>query len=115
MDQVLKGKTHPFRVLGTKYFHKPSNSLVGGIVTFGVLWRDLATFHQSTDGPIYLEKPKNGDKIFEQFVEALSTAFPVITSPDIRGIMYGKLLVNLVNAVNALSGLRSLLDFFSNP
>jgi len=99
--------------------HADSFIVVGGIVGFGVRWRDNATFQQTTEYALYFEKPTNiseDEQInFDVFVHAIrSTGFDVIVKnyENMREIMYGKLLVNLINAINAFSGVNvgTMLD-----
>jgi len=81
----------------------PNFTVLGGIVAYGVLWKDKACFHRSTEGYVYLEKPKATNEIFTEFVTALQKCCEVRATDKIGEIMYGKLIVNLINSVNALS------------
>jgi hypothetical protein len=78
-----------------------------------VLWKDAATFHQSTDGDLFIERPREKSSYFDKMVVVLRKWFPVKLSSNIKGVMYGKLLVNLINSVNALSGRYQYMPFSS--
>ncbi|MEQ1501067.1 MAG: 2-dehydropantoate 2-reductase [Myxococcota bacterium] len=84
----------------------PGRPIWPGMVTFNVVWTADGRLHQGTSGPIVL--PPDGAAV----VAALRAGgLEAHTHPDVPGVSWGKLLVNLNNAVNALSGLplRSML------
>jgi 2-dehydropantoate 2-reductase len=79
----------------------PGRRVLAGMVPFNVLRQDGARFHQGTSGTLAVERDPAGAPL----VEALRRAeLPVETYPDMRPVLWGKLLVNLNNSVNALSG-----------
>ncbi|KAJ2990575.1 hypothetical protein HDV02_004278 [Globomyces sp. JEL0801] len=68
-------------------------------------------YHQGTTGDCYLQETTSGLMMADLFNKC---GLPTQTSPDIIGIQYGKLLMNLNNAINALSGIplqQELNDF----
>lgn len=74
--------------------------VLGGMVPFNVVQRGEGRFHRGTSGEIAIEAGAPG------LAERLRTpGLPVREVADIRGVLWGKLLVNLNNALNALSGL----------
>jgi 2-dehydropantoate 2-reductase len=77
-------------------------SVLAGMVPFNVTLTDGPPLraHRATDGALIVDEslPGLADSLR---VEGL----PVTTSPDMSGILWGKLLLNLNNALNALSGL----------
>jgi 2-dehydropantoate 2-reductase len=75
-----------------------SQRVLAGMVPFNVLRKPGAHFHQGTSGMLFVER---GD---DELVAALAKAgLEVEATGDMRGIMWGKLLVNLNNSVNALA------------
>lgn len=83
--------------------HLPQNRVVPAIVTFNVVMRDCAVFHQTTSGPLIFET--GSDARDEAWVRALrSTGLEVEEIIPIASEQWTKLLVNLTNAVGALSG-----------
>jgi 2-dehydropantoate 2-reductase len=79
----------------------PGVSVLAGMVPFNVLRRDNAHFHQGTSGTLAIERDARGD----QLCAALGAAgLPIEQHADMRGVQWGKLLVNLNNSVNALAG-----------
>jgi hypothetical protein len=69
-------------------------------VAFNVVSRGEGRFHRATSGDIVLEQDEAGT------AHALSVpGLKLRPSPDIAGVQWGKLLVNLNNALNALSDL----------
>jgi len=78
----------------------PGRRVLAGMVAFNVVSRGEGRFHRATSGDIVLEQDEAGT------ANALSV--PGLTlrpTPDIAGVQWGKLLVNLNNALNALSDL----------
>lgn len=75
-----------------------------GMVPFNVMQSEAADgaprFHRATSGTVLVEAgPDSPAPLLD--VEG----FPVAAEPDMRGIAWGKLVLNLNNALNALSGL----------
>jgi 2-dehydropantoate 2-reductase len=74
--------------------------VVAGMVAFNVLHRGEGRFHRGTDGSLTVEAGVPG------LVPVLSAPGLVVEEhPDMAGLAWGKLLMNLNNALNALSGL----------
>lgn len=79
--------------------HLTENRVLAGMVPFNVLRRERAHFHQGTSGVTVLER--GGEEIARALERAGISAR---TRDDVRGVLWGKLLVNLNNSVNALAG-----------
>lgn len=103
--------------------------VLAGMVGFNVVWKEGTTetktkatkkgetgqemakksvmwFHKSTDGQLHIERHASGSHT--PVVSALQAAgIRIVThSPaEMRAVMYGKLLINLINSVNALAGM----------
>ncbi|PTL76893.1 2-dehydropantoate 2-reductase [Vitiosangium sp. GDMCC 1.1324] len=74
--------------------------VVAGMVPFNVVHGGEGRFHRGTDGSLTVQAGVPG------LVAALSVpGLAVIEHPDMAGLAWGKLLMNLNNALNALSGL----------
>lgn len=77
--------------------------VLAGMVPFNVLRRSDAHLHQGTTGRLVVGTLGGRE---QPLVRALVAAgLPTFADADMRGIQWGKLLVNLNNSVNALSGL----------
>jgi len=80
------------------------HAVLPGMVPFNVLRRAPAHFHQGTSGILAVQATADGKE--QRLVDALVGAgLPAQAYDDMRGIQWGKLLVNLNNSINALSGL----------
>ncbi len=80
------------------------HAVLAGMVPFNVLRRGEAHFHQGVSGTLALQSLPDGRH--QPLVAALEKAgLPTHAYDDMRGIQWGKLLVNLNNSINALSGL----------
>ena len=78
----------------------PGRRVLAGVVAFNVVGRGEGRFHRATSGDIVIEQ----DEV--ETAQALSVpGLKLRASPDIAGVQWGKLLVNLNNALNALSDL----------
>lgn len=78
--------------------------VLAGMVPFNVLRRGPAHLHQGTSGRLAVGTRADGRHA--ALVDALTGAgLPAFADDDIRGVQWGKLLVNLNNSINALSGL----------
>jgi 2-dehydropantoate 2-reductase len=78
----------------------PGRRVLAGMVAFNVVSRGEGRFHRATSGDIVIEQDEAGT------AHALSVpGLKLRASPDIAGVQWGKLLVNLNNALNALSDL----------
>ena len=80
--------------------------IVRGMVPFNVAYLGDGRFHKGVAGQLYAEDRTETREFAEQ-VGGGPAALRL--SDDMRGLAWGKLLINLNNAVNALSG-RPLLD-----
>ena len=82
----------------------PAQRAVAGMVPYNVLHRGEGSFHRGTAGELTVEAGIPGLR------DALSApGLAVAEHPDMAGLAWGKLLMNLNNALNALSG-RPLRD-----
>jgi 2-dehydropantoate 2-reductase len=80
------------------------HAVLPGMVPFNVLRRGEAHLHQGTSGILALQSLPDGRHAM--LVDALERAgLPTQAYDDMRGVQWGKLLVNLNNSINALSGL----------
>ena len=80
------------------------HAVLPGMVPFNVSRRSDAHFHQGTSGVLALQSLPDGRHA--PLVDALERAgLPTHAYEDMRGVQWGKLLVNLNNSINALSGL----------
>jgi 2-dehydropantoate 2-reductase len=78
----------------------PGRRVLAAMVPFNVIALGEGRFHRATSGDIAIEQDDAGTA--DRFsVPGLK----MNASPDIAGVQWGKLLVNLTNALNALSGL----------
>jgi 2-dehydropantoate 2-reductase len=75
--------------------------VLAGMVPFNVRRVGDNGFHHGTTGVLAVEK----DPRARPLVEALARAgLPTYAAPDMRAVLWGKLLLNLNNSLNALSG-----------
>jgi 2-dehydropantoate 2-reductase len=92
------------RILG------PGREVTGGMVPFNVVQTRVAgeapRFHRASSGRVQIGTGAAG---LRDLLDV--PGFPVIESPDIEGVLWGKLLLNLNNALNALSGLPLAEEF----
>ncbi len=78
----------------------PGRRVLGGMVPFNVIAPGEGRFHRATSGDIVVEQDDAGT------AELLSVpGLKMRPTPDIAGVQWGKLLVNLNNALNALADL----------
>lgn len=78
----------------------PGRAVLAGMVSFNVLHRGEGRFHRGTSGPLIVEAGE------ARVLDALRVPnLQVEAAPDMKGVQWGKLLLNLNNALNALSGL----------
>jgi 2-dehydropantoate 2-reductase len=77
-----------------------SQTVYGAMVPYNVMNMGEGRFHRGTGGDLVLEKGKEADflvgKLQDAGLDAVSTA-------DIKGVQWSKLLINLNNALNLLS------------
>ncbi|MGZ5236427.1 MAG: 2-dehydropantoate 2-reductase [Caldimonas sp.] len=77
----------------------PARPVVAGMVAFNVAALGEGRFHRGTSGEIVI------DVRAAALAAELSTPhLPIATRADMRGVAWGKLLLNLNNALNALAG-----------
>ncbi|MBR9812344.1 2-dehydropantoate 2-reductase [bacterium] len=80
--------------------HLPNHTVLAAMVPYNVVWDAPAHFHNGTSGQLEFQAGA------EQVVAALQAAgLAAAVAPDIVGVQWGKLVINLNNATNALSGL----------
>lgn len=78
----------------------PNHTVLPAMVPYNVVWNDPAHFHNGTSGQLEFAPGA------EALVAALQAAgLAAAIAPDIVGVQWGKLVINLNNATNALSGL----------
>lgn len=71
-----------------------------------VIWQEPNRFYLATDNPLYIGSEKHGH--VSRIVRALNGTKQMLRAtetPNIRAILYSKLLVNLNNSCNALAGI----------
>lgn len=77
----------------------PGRTVLAGIVPFNVLHLGEGRFHRGTSGDLVIEEG-DADGLAALQVPHLG----VRAVPDITGVQWGKLVINLNNALNALAG-----------
>ena len=78
----------------------PGRRVLAAMVPFNVVAPGAGRFHRATSGDIVIEQDEAGT------AKRLSVpGLKMRPHPDIAGVQWGKLLLNLNNALNALSGL----------
>jgi 2-dehydropantoate 2-reductase len=79
----------------------PVMSVIAGMVPFNVAQPGPGHYHQGTGGQLHADD----DAAIAAYAPLFEAAgLPLILSPDMAGVLWGKLIINLNNAVNALSG-----------
>ncbi|TPX62467.1 2-dehydropantoate 2-reductase [Spizellomyces sp. 'palustris'] len=81
--------------------YMPNTTVITGMFPTNIVHLPGGHFHQASIGPIHLEDGEEASTLAQVFIEA---GMPTQLTTDIKGILYGKLLLNLMNATNALSG-----------
>jgi len=79
----------------------PDHRVLAGMVTFNVIEINSHTFRLTTPGEIYLQKSSLSPSLLDFFADS---KLLVRESTDIEGLLWSKLLLNLINPLNALSG-----------
>jgi len=80
----------------------PNHQLVKAMVPFNILSSGNGWFHCGTEGNLAIEAK---DDQYHNLIRAFEKAgLPFTVYPDISGVQWGKLIMNLNNAVNALCG-----------
>jgi 2-dehydropantoate 2-reductase len=80
--------------------HLPGRCVLGGTVPFNVIASGEGRFHRATSGDIFIERDDAGTA-----AQLSVPGLKLRATPDIAGVQWGKLLINLNNGLNALSGL----------
>lgn len=80
--------------------HLPNHRVLAAMVPYNVVWNTPAHFHNGTSGQLEFEVGAE-DLVAQLQAAGLAAAI----APDIVGVQWGKLIINLNNATNALSGL----------
>jgi len=103
--------------------HIPFACVLAGVVEFNVVWNDLAHFHRSTDGGLFIETTpclfanniclQSRNVFFEVTEELRKAGLQIILTDRIKPIQRSKLLLNLINSVNALAGCP-IVEMLSN-
>jgi 2-dehydropantoate 2-reductase len=81
-------------------------AVVQGMVPYNVIYLGEGHFHKGVGGTLFTEDVPAMRALAESVAASRE---PLRLSPDMAGIAWGKLIINLNNAVNALSG-RTLLQ-----
>lgn len=90
----------------------PNCQVLAGMVPYNVVKTDEGTFHNGTSGELVFAEAGTASK---QVLEILQKAhLEAFTHQDMRGVLWGKLLINLNNAINALAGVP-LREELGNP
>jgi 2-dehydropantoate 2-reductase len=74
---------------------------LAGMVQFNVLRRNESGYHQATTGTLVVEDDPRARPLVDALVRAGLLAH---LAPDMRAVLWGKLLLNLNNSINALAG-----------
>jgi 2-dehydropantoate 2-reductase len=99
-DAVIVSLQNGIGNVGVLRQRLPGRRVLAGMVPFNVVSAGAGRFHRSTSGDIVIEQDDAGT--------AAQLSVPGLImrpSPDIAGVQWGKLLVNLNNALNALGDL----------
>ena len=99
-DAVIVSLQNGIGNVGVLRQRLPGRRVLAGMVPFNVVSAGAGRFHRSTSGDIVIEQDDAGT--------AAQLSVPGLAmrpSPDIAGVQWGKLLVNLNNALNALGDL----------
>lgn len=81
----------------------PNNPIVKAVVVYNVAEVSDNHLHRGTEGEILIE---THPAIPPNFASSLNTSLsPIKTHPNIEGVIWAKLQINLVNALNAVSNL----------
>jgi 2-dehydropantoate 2-reductase len=79
----------------------PHHTVITGMVPFNVMQPAPAHWHRGTDGSLFTTPHPALDFLVPLFEK---TSLHLKFHPDMNGVMWSKILLNLNNAVNALSG-----------
>lgn len=93
---TLQNGINNANVLGKAFPHHP---VLAGMVTFNVVEINAHTFRLTTSGEIYLQK--SSPSLLDVFI---GSGLTVKEATNIQGMLWSKLLLNLINPLNALSG-----------
>jgi 2-dehydropantoate 2-reductase len=78
----------------------PGRRVLAGMVPFNVIAHGDGRFHRATSGDIVIEADQHGTA-----AQLSVPGLAILSSDNIVGVQWGKLLFNLINALNALSDL----------
>ncbi|MEQ9364173.1 MAG: 2-dehydropantoate 2-reductase [Leptospirales bacterium] len=83
--------------------------VLAGMVPYNVVRNAQAHFHCGTTGKLMFEMPQDASDGLKSFLNRIAAVLSgaglaAETHPDLRGVLWGKLIFNLNNAVNALAG-----------
>lgn len=81
----------------------PRARVLAGMVPYNVLRGEGAHVHSGTSGALAVERA--GEPSHRAVATLRRAGLEASEHPDLRGVLWGKLVLNLNNAVNALSGL----------
>jgi len=80
----------------------PNQTILAGMVPFNVAALGNGSFHQGTEGELYI---KQHDALHELMNAFKTAGLELKLEPDMQAVQWAKLILNLNNAVNALSQL----------
>lgn len=79
-----------------------NRTVLDGMVPFNVVSKGPGTFHQASEGHLYVQAGGDADQRLAIFDRA---GLPLTRPANMRSVQWAKLLLNLNNAINALAGL----------
>src|SRR5207245_2263967 len=81
---------------------------IGCVVGFGATWIETGRISLDAEGPLTIGRLEGGDdEILDQAYLLLSRAFPTRIAQNIRGSLWGKMLINSVTVLGALVAMRT--------
>ncbi|KAI8907068.1 ketopantoate reductase PanE/ApbA C terminal-domain-containing protein [Powellomyces hirtus] len=80
----------------------PQWTIMEGMWPFNVIESSEQHYSQASGGDVYVDETEKGIALAKLLTQA---GIATKTSPNMEGILYGKLLINLHNAISALTGL----------
>jgi len=79
-------------------------TVITGMFPFNVVELDNCHLHQASAGKLMVDENPVGRELSELLTKA---GILTVVHPNMIGVLYGKLLINLNNAVNALAGINT--------
>ncbi len=79
-----------------------NQQVLSGVVSFGAIWKEDATFQQTTGGDLFLESRDGLEQALQAYCDEVN--FPISLSNDMKNIQWSKLVINMNNGINALTG-----------